>query len=98
MKSIKNVRLPEHVIPKRYSITLFPNLQEFTFSGEEEITLELREPAKEIILHAAELEITSAEIISDKKKLKAAKITYDEKFTLDTGCNVIVSWSRLWFR
>src|SRR3989344_1620115 len=79
MKSIKNVRLPEHVIPKRYSITLFPNLQEFTFSGEEEITLELREPAKEIILHAAELEITSAEIISDKKKLKAAKITYDEK-------------------
>lgn len=76
---IKNVRLPSHVVPKRYSITLFPNLNEFTFSGEEEILLELTESVSEITLHAIELEITSAEIIKGAKKLKSAKITYDEK-------------------
>jgi len=75
----KNVRLPNHIIPKRYSITLFPNLSEFTFKGDEEILLEITKPTYEITLHAAELEITSAEIVNDARKLKAQNISYDEK-------------------
>ena len=78
LKITKGVRLPNHIVPKRYYITIFPNLSEFTFSGEEEITLELTEPVKEITFHAIELEITSAEIIKTKK-IKSAKITYNEK-------------------
>lgn len=74
-----NVRLPGHVVPKRYSITLFPNLSEFTFSGEEEILLELAKPIKEITLHAAELEILSAEIKVKTKQFKSINISYDEK-------------------
>ncbi|MDP2649641.1 MAG: M1 family metallopeptidase [bacterium] len=73
------VRLSEYVVPKRYWITLFPNLNEFTFSGEEEILLELTKPAKEITLHAAELDINSSEILAGKKKIKAQNISYDEK-------------------
>jgi|WetSurMetagenome_2_1015567.scaffolds.fasta_scaffold00374_4 puromycin-sensitive aminopeptidase len=74
-----SVRLPEYFVPKRYSITLFPNLDEFTFSGEEEVLLELLKPAKEIILHAVELEILSAGIKIRTKKLKAENISYDAK-------------------
>jgi puromycin-sensitive aminopeptidase len=78
LKLKTSVRLPNHIIPKRYLITLFPNLQEFTFSGVEEITLEITKPVKEITLHAVELKILSAEI-TKSKKIKSAKITYDEK-------------------
>ncbi|MBF8249400.1 MAG: puromycin-sensitive aminopeptidase-like isoform, partial [Candidatus Levybacteria bacterium] len=79
LKLKTSVRLSEHVIPKRYLITLFPNLSEFNFGGDEEITLELTKPANEITLHAIELEITSAEIKIGTKKFKSEKITYDEK-------------------
>lgn len=79
LKPKKSVRLSNHVIPKRYSITLFPNLDEFTFSGEEEILLEFTESVKEITLHAAELEISSAEIKIGAKKLKPQNISFDEK-------------------
>jgi puromycin-sensitive aminopeptidase len=78
LKPKTSIRLPNYVVPKRYLITLFPDLQKFTFSGEEEIILELKESVKEIILHAIELKITSAEIIKPKK-IRSAKITYDEK-------------------
>jgi puromycin-sensitive aminopeptidase len=78
LKLKTNVRLPDYIVPKRYLITLFPNLQEFTFSGEEEITLGITRPIKEITLHAIELKMLSAEIIKPKK-IKAAKISYDEK-------------------
>ena len=79
LKSKNSVRLPNDIIPSRYSITLFPNLQEFTFSGEEEILLEITGPVKEIILHAVELEINSAEIFIGKTKTKSQSISYDEK-------------------
>ena len=64
----KSVRLPNHVVPKHYSITLFPNLNEFTFSGEEEILLAITKSTKEIIIHAIELEIISAELFIGTKK------------------------------
>ncbi|MDO8620758.1 MAG: M1 family metallopeptidase [Candidatus Levybacteria bacterium] len=78
-KNTKNVRLPNHVVPERYSITLFPNLNEFTFKGEEEILLEFTKSAKEITLHAAELEIESCEMLVGAKKMKAQNISYDEQ-------------------
>ena len=73
------VRLPNHVIPSRYEITLFPNLQKFTFSGKEEILLEITKSVEDITLHAAELDINSAEIIVGKEKIKSETISYDEK-------------------
>lgn len=83
-KNTKNVRLPEHIIPKRYSITLFPNLQEFTFSGEVEILLNLMQPIKEITLHAAELKITSAILKHDSFEFESQNIAYDEKLETAT--------------
>lgn len=98
LKLKPNVRLPQHVVPKRYLITLFPNLSEFTFSGEEEIALTLTKPTYEITLHAAELKIHSAEIISGAKKIKAQEIFLDEKSetaTISFGKTISKGESRL---
>ncbi len=40
-------RLPAHVKPERYKIMLKPDLNEFTFTGEETIYLSLEKSTKE---------------------------------------------------
>ncbi len=75
----KNVRLPAHVKPERYKIMLRPDLNEFTFTGQETIYLLLDKPTKQITLHVAELEIEGAEFIHKNKEVWAGKISYDTK-------------------
>ena len=79
-----SVRLPPHVKPQRYEIMLRPNLENFTFEGEESIFLTLDKPTKEITLHAVELEIEAVEW--SKGTLRQAqghgldgKVSYDKK-------------------
>ncbi len=74
---INTIRLPIHVKPERYEIMLKPDLNEFTFTGQELISLILEKPTKEITLHAVELEIESAEFIHQTKETWAGKISYD---------------------
>src|SRR3989344_5043082 len=57
MTETKEVRLPGHVRPERYELVLKPNLEDFTFTGEETIHLRLELSVDEITLHADELEI-----------------------------------------
>ncbi|MDP2637505.1 MAG: M1 family metallopeptidase [Candidatus Levybacteria bacterium] len=83
-KNRKNVRLPKHIVPKRYYITLFPNLKEFSFSGEVEILLNLTKPTREITLHAAELKITSAVLHHSSFEFKSQKVIYNEKLETAT--------------
>jgi puromycin-sensitive aminopeptidase len=55
-------RLPKTVLPERYEIRLEPDLERFTFAGEETVFVTIREPAREIVLNAAELEIHQVSI------------------------------------
>ena len=73
----KNVRLPAHVKPERYQLTIKPDLQGFVFDGEEIIYLNLLKPTSEITLHAKDLKILEAELKVKSKKLKVSRITYD---------------------
>lgn len=75
----KSVRLLSHVKPLRYTITLKPDLESFTFEGEEAIQLVLEKSTKTITLHSKELDIESAEVTKGKEKIFALKISYDEK-------------------
>lgn len=77
-KKTSKVRLPKHIIPKKYSILLTPDLENFTFSGEEEISIEILRKTNSITLHAAELEILKAKIIQGRKIL-SAKVFYNIK-------------------
>ncbi len=50
-------RLPTTVTPERYELTLTPDLVNWTFTGEEKVSLTVHQPVREIVLNAAELDI-----------------------------------------
>ncbi len=72
-------RLPTHVRPERYEIMLKPDLEIFTFEGEETISLLLEKSTKQITLHSADLEIKSVEWVHRSKEVWAGKISYNKK-------------------
>jgi puromycin-sensitive aminopeptidase len=49
-------------VPSRYDIRLAPDLQAASFDGQETVAFEVLEPADEVVLNAAELEIHSAQV------------------------------------
>src|SRR5579875_2799966 len=53
-------RLPANVTPERYDLRLTPDLQGFTFDGEETIAVRVHQATAEVVLNALELEIDSA--------------------------------------
>ncbi len=69
-----NVRLDPKVIPLEYKIELKPDLENFTFSGVETITINLLRPGKFLTLHSKEIEIITAQI-----KDEFAKISYNTR-------------------
>src|SRR6266568_6338025 len=56
----RNYRLPGSVRPTRYEVTLSLDLQRRAFAGEARIALQLTAAADELVLHAAELDVTRA--------------------------------------
>ncbi|MDE2311586.1 MAG: M1 family metallopeptidase [Patescibacteria group bacterium] len=76
----KSVRLPSHVVPKKYHITLKPDLEAFTFSGQEEIAIQIRKATTSILLHAKELEISGVSVcVKNKSEVWAKQISYNER-------------------
>ena len=72
-------RLPPHVRPKRYVLTLAPDLASFTFGGDETVELEVDEPTDRILLNAAELHVSAASVtLADGTVLAAQDIAHDE--------------------
>ena len=55
-------RLPYSVEPRRYALRLTPDLDDATFTGEVHIEVLVHEAVDEIVLHAAELTVDSAEL------------------------------------
>src|SRR3954465_12866782 len=53
-------RLPRTVLPRRYELPLAPDPRNFTFEGVETVTVDLTEPLTQIVLNAAELDVTKA--------------------------------------
>jgi puromycin-sensitive aminopeptidase len=53
-------RLPRTVVPSRYELTIEPDLEAATFTGEQRIAVEVTEPVDEVVLNADELEIDEA--------------------------------------
>jgi len=77
-KKIKHkARLEPHFRPERYKILLHPDLEKFTFKGEETIYFFLAKPDNKIILHAHELKIKSALLKNKAGEIRAKKINFD---------------------
>ncbi len=58
-------RLPRHVIPRHYALELCPDLEACTFAGTVAIDVEVLTACDEVVLNAAELEVTSAVAVLD---------------------------------
>jgi aminopeptidase N len=77
-------RLPRNVVPRRYDLTLEPDLAAATFSGSEIIAVEVAEPTTEVVLNAVEIEIDEATVDADGGPMVAAVALDDgaERVTL----------------
>ncbi|MEP6956160.1 MAG: M1 family metallopeptidase, partial [Chthoniobacterales bacterium] len=70
-------KLPKQVVPQEYAIRIAPDVTKHTFAGSETIKLEVRQPTRELVLNALELEIASASL--DGKRLTKSALKLDPK-------------------
>ena len=56
--------LPRNARPLHYAITVEPDAQALTFTGQSVVTLELFEPSETLVLHALELDISEAVLVA----------------------------------
>lgn len=88
-KRVNPFLLPRDVEPISYNICLTPDLQKFTFTGEEGISVKIKNPVSRITLHSVGLGITYVQLLpDDQEALEPKKISFDEKketVTFDFG-------------
>src|SRR5205823_3103570 len=70
-------RLPHEVVPRRYQLTLAPDIPNSRFEGEEIISIEVQQPVRSIVLNAIELEIRSAVLRRDGAAPLPAQVSLD---------------------
>jgi puromycin-sensitive aminopeptidase len=71
-------RLPRTVVPRRYDLTLEPDLDAASFTGSEVVAVDVVEPTAEVVLNALDLEIDEATVSVDGEELTAS-VALDEK-------------------
>lgn len=71
-------RLPQSAIPSFYDIRITPDIEGGKhFTGEQKVLIEVHEPVNEIVLNAAEMEITEAVLVDDDGTRMVGKATVD---------------------
>lgn len=88
MPSADAVVLPANVRPAKYTLTLHPDLDSFTFAGNQTIDVDIVDPTARIVLNAAELEIGEVSLRRNGAAIPANSIALDadsETVTLDFG-------------
>ncbi|MDP9075342.1 MAG: M1 family metallopeptidase, partial [Actinomycetota bacterium] len=86
-------RLPRTVLPDRYDLTLTPDLDSATFAGEARIRVNITAPVKKIVLNAVDLDILTAEVLSEDGTRHVPEVTYDpaeERVVLDLAVAAFV--------
>ncbi len=72
-------RLPRQVLPDRYEIKLTPDLQNFTFTGDVVIDIDVVQQVKKIVLNALELKVSEAYVTEKDGTKYSATLTQDEE-------------------
>ena len=70
-------RLPRTVEPRRYELTLWPDLEAFSFTGEERALVRVLEPVTEVVLNAVGLEVRSATMEREGTEPVEAAVSYE---------------------
>src|SRR5262245_47039383 len=79
MSEQKPYRLPTTVIPERYEIRLTTELAAATFAGEEKVFLQVREPVRQIVVNAAELEFKTVSVKGPDGASFSGAVTLDSE-------------------
>ncbi|MEN9390696.1 MAG: hypothetical protein RLZZ283_796 [Candidatus Parcubacteria bacterium] len=82
-KQKRSVRLPLGVTPIRYDVHITPDLEAFTFEGEETVDIDIKKATKTITLHAAALDIRSAELVRGTRRIEGV-VTYNTELETAT--------------
>src|SRR5436190_3758986 len=83
-------RLPKSVVPSHYTLAITPDLGNETFSGDETIDVDVKEPLDAITLHAVGLDLTNVTVDAGGKSLPAT-VTVDgpnQTITLKLGATL----------
>ena len=78
MPSADAVVLPSNVKPSKYRMTLQPDLEAFTFKGEQTVDIDIVIPTARIVLNAAELQIGDVTLRRNGTSISAQSIALDE--------------------
>ncbi|HZD17116.1 MAG TPA: M1 family metallopeptidase, partial [Actinomycetota bacterium] len=70
-------RLPRSVAPRRYDLVIEPDLEAGTFAGSEDVRVEIREPLDEVVLNAADLEVSDGWLEGPGGRLEATEVRID---------------------
>jgi aminopeptidase N len=79
-------KLPKTVVPLRYDIRIEPDIATAAFTGAETVTIEVRQPVRQIVLNALGLAITDAKLKTTREIPLTAKLDPAEQtltFPLD---------------
>ena len=79
-KKNKSVRLPNHISPISYDLTIKPDLESFTFSGNEIIKINIDKAINKITLHSKDIDIETVKISSKQKVVGSKGIKKNEQF------------------
>jgi puromycin-sensitive aminopeptidase len=69
-------RLPRDILPEHYSLVLEPDFGRAAFDGEASIEVRVVVPTSEVVLNAAELDISEARLVPDAGPDVAARVSY----------------------
>ncbi len=72
-------RLPRTVVPRRYDVTLEPDLEDGTFVGSEDVHVQILERVDEIVLNAADLEIDGVWLVGSDGRLEPTEVRLDHE-------------------
>ena len=70
--------LPATVKPSKYTITLQPDLEAFTFTGQETVDIQVLESTSQIVVNAVDLEIQSCSLTRDDEAALEPVISLDK--------------------
>ncbi|MBM3946248.1 MAG: M1 family peptidase, partial [SAR202 cluster bacterium] len=73
-------RLPAHVKPLRYELTFEPDLEKFTFRGEQTVQVQVTQATDRIAVNALELGVTDVSVrLPNGSTVPAREVTLDEE-------------------
>ncbi|HET9060252.1 MAG TPA: M1 family metallopeptidase [Acidimicrobiales bacterium] len=77
MSDLPPYRLPRHIVPEHYELSFELDFDAAAFSGEATVQLVVRDQAAEVVVNAAELEISHATLRRDGREV-TAEVSYRE--------------------